>query len=155
MKKIYWFCCQVGQKERSQSKFWQIKDSPLVIKDILTNIYIFLFACRWNGLYSRPVFSLCFNFSFSFLYAEWVTLRRFHSRVNQAETPIHQTGMWVLFLLIGGIQRWGDRTTSWWVVLAEFGLLSKLSCHPRPPPYLQSRGLGRRGGGGGAESLQD
>lgn len=99
-------------------------------------MYIFYFTCCWNGLYSRPVFSLCFNFSLFFLYAEWVTPRRFHSRVNQAETPIHQTGMWVLFLLIGGIQRWGDRTS---VILAEAGLLSKLSCHPGHPVSPQQR----------------
>lgn len=99
------------------------------------------------------IFPLLSNFSlFSLLYAEWVTPRRFLSRVNQAETPIHQTGMCVLSLLIGPIQR-GEKTTSRWVILAVFGLLSRRSCHPGPPRISNPGAWGRGGGGGGGSRI--
>lgn len=45
-----------------------------------------------------PSFHLtCFALFLFCLYAEWVTPRRFHCRVNWAETPIHQTSMCVVF----------------------------------------------------------
>lgn len=75
--------------------------------------YHFCTAGRGNWISTCFAVScfISFLFSFSFLYAEWVTPRRFHCRVNQAETPIHQTGMCVLSLLTEGIQR-GEETAS-------------------------------------------
>lgn len=63
------------------------------------------------------------------LCAEWVTPRRFHCRVNWAETPIHQTGMCVLSLLTGEMRR-KKKKRGQWVILAVFGLPSKPSYHP-------------------------
>lgn len=107
------------------------------------------FLCIWQG---TPTFHIstfpCFAVSrfFSF-FCVWVTPRRFHCRVNQAETPIHQTGMCVLSLLTGGIHREKKKKKGQWVILAVFGLPSKASYHPRATLYLPHRGLRQRGDG--------
>lgn len=62
------------------------------------------FLYLWQGTPAFHIFTFLFFFFSSFFFV-WVTPRRFHCRVNQAETPIHQTGMWVLSLLTGRIRR--------------------------------------------------
>lgn len=94
-------------------------------------------------------FSILFFFINSFFllscaYAEWVTPRRFHCRVNQAETPIHQTGMWLLSLHTGGMQ-WGKKRLVSWFFLQCLGCPPNLHTIPGPS-YLPHWGLGWRGG---------
>lgn len=48
---------------------------------------------------------------FSSMYTEWVTPRRFHCRVNWAETPIHQTGLCVLSLFTHKMQKRGKNVS--------------------------------------------
>lgn len=139
-----WFCCQIGQKEKSQSNVSQIKDSLLRIKHFVPP-FTFLFSLLLKWPLVQTCIFFVFNASFSFLYAEWVIPRRFHSRVNQAETPIHQTGMRVLFLLIEGIQRWGGQNLM--LVSYSSRVWAPLQDHmpSQATPYLHGRGLGRRG----------
>lgn len=102
------------------------------IKQIFPHFYLYFS----EGTQSTPIctftcVAVFFFFSF-FLYTEWVTPRRFHCRVNRAETPIHQTGMCVLSFLTGGMQikKTSEVGFFWGFFFAVFGLPSKLSYHP-------------------------
>lgn len=112
----------------------------------MQTVTICTFTCVAFSCFFFSYFSLLFFFFL--LYAEWLTPRRFHCRVNQAETPIHQTGMCVLSLHTGGMQRKKKRPQRVFFFFLKRCLGFSPSFHTIPgQSYLPHGGPGWRGDG--------